>query len=116
GVALRLGPPGAVTALALVSTGALWGTLQGVGPFEGPTLHERLFAVQAFMSVVTVTTLLLAAVLAERRQTETEAHEQHERLHVTLASIGDAVLVTDSQGHVTFLNAVAVALTRWPAA
>jgi PAS domain S-box-containing protein len=116
GVALRLGPPGAVTALALVSTGALWGTIQGVGPFEGPTLHERLFAIQAFMSVVTVTILLLAAVLAERRQTEAEAHEQRERLHVTLASIGDAVVATDNQGRVTFLNVVAAALTGWPAA
>jgi PAS domain S-box-containing protein len=116
GVALRLGPPGAVTALALVSTGVLWGTIQGGGPFTGPTLHGRLFAVQAFMSVVTVTILLLAAVLAERRQKEAEAHEQRERLHVTLASIGDAVLATDSQGRVTLLNAAAAALTGWPAA
>jgi PAS domain S-box-containing protein len=116
GVALRLGPPGAVTALALVSTGTLWGTVQGRGPFAGPTLHESLFAVQASMSVVTVTILLLAAVLAERRQTAAEAHEQRERLHVTLASIGDAVLATDSRGRVTFLNAVAAALTGWPAA
>ena len=43
-------------------------------------------------------------------------HEQRERLHVTLASIGDAVLATDSQGRVTFLNPVAAALTGWPEA
>jgi PAS domain S-box-containing protein len=43
-------------------------------------------------------------------------HEQRERLHVTLASIGDAVMATDSQGRVTFLNPVAAALTGWPAA
>ena len=37
------------------------------------------------------------------------------RLAVTLASIGDAVIVTDRQGRVTFLNNVAAALTGWAA-
>src|SRR5262245_25558296 len=35
---------------------------------------------------------------------------------VTLASIGDAVIATDSQARVTFLNPVAEALTGWPQA
>jgi len=35
------------------------------------------------------------------------------RYRVTLASIGDAVLVTDGQGRVTFLNALAQELTGW---
>ena len=114
--ALRLGPQGAITATALVSASAIWGTVQGFGPFAGPTLQESLFLLQAFMSVVTGTILVLAAVTAERRQAEGAMHEQHERLHVTLSSIGDAVLATDSQGRVTFLNPVAAALTGWPEA
>ena len=36
------------------------------------------------------------------------------RAHVTLNSIGDAVMSTDSQGRVTFLNLVAERLTGWP--
>ncbi len=39
--------------------------------------------------------------------------EQQERLRVTLASIGDAVIATDVDGRVTFLNAVAELLTGW---
>ncbi|HEX5689373.1 MAG TPA: PAS domain S-box protein, partial [Roseiflexaceae bacterium] len=39
-----------------------------------------------------------------------------ERLRVTLGSIGDAVIATDTQGRVTFLNDVAEALTGWPMA
>jgi len=39
--------------------------------------------------------------------------EQRERLRVTLASIGDAVIVTDTDGKVTFANPVAQALTGW---
>ncbi|HEY7493964.1 MAG TPA: PAS domain S-box protein, partial [Candidatus Tectomicrobia bacterium] len=112
----RLGPHGAVTALALVSASAFWGTARGFGPFAGVTLHESFLGLQSFMSLAAGTILIVAAAIAECRQAEAEAHEQHERLHVTLASIGDAVMATDSQGQVTLLNPVAEALTGWPAA
>ncbi len=39
--------------------------------------------------------------------------EQRERLHVTLASIGDAVISTDAEGLVDFLNPVAENLVGW---
>ena len=39
--------------------------------------------------------------------------EQRERLRTTLASIGDAVITTDTEGRVTYLNAVAESLTGW---
>jgi PAS domain S-box-containing protein len=43
-----------------------------------------------------------------------ESHaEQKEWLRVTLASIGDAVITTDTNGDVTFINPVAEALTGW---
>jgi PAS domain S-box-containing protein len=51
-----------------------------------------------------------------RRATEESARliqEQREWLRVTLASIGDAVITTDRQGTVTFLNPVAETLTGW---
>ena len=38
---------------------------------------------------------------------------QSQILEVTLASIGDAVIVTDAEGRVTFLNSVAESLTGW---
>jgi PAS domain S-box-containing protein len=46
------------------------------------------------------------------RQIEAALRRQ-ETLEVTLSSIGDAVIVTDAQGRVTFLNAVAESLTGW---
>jgi PAS domain S-box-containing protein len=112
-VALQLGLPGAVTALAFTLAGAIWGTAQGFGPLTGPTLHDSLVLLQTFMSVLTVTILTLAAVLSEHGQAEAAVHEQRERLHVTLSSIGDAVLATDSQGRVTLMNPVAASLTGW---
>lgn len=42
-----------------------------------------------------------------------ELRESRESLRVTLSSIGDAVITTDAEGLVTFLNPVAEALTGW---
>ncbi|HXT60179.1 MAG TPA: PAS domain S-box protein [Pirellulales bacterium] len=42
-----------------------------------------------------------------------QIEQQREQLHVTLASIGDAVIVADAAGTITFLNPVAAKLTGW---
>src|SRR5262249_35939196 len=70
--ALRLGPQGVITALALRAVIAIWETVQGVGPFAGPTLHERLFSLQTVMSVLAVTSLLVVAAMTERQQAQAQ--------------------------------------------
>ena len=49
-----------------------------------------------------------------RHQAEQQLREQRELLRVTLTSIGDAVIATDVQGQITFMNPVAETLTGWP--
>jgi PAS domain S-box-containing protein len=56
--------------------------------------------------------LLVAAKEALERKTE-ELWQQREQFRVTLSSIGDGVITTDMQGHVTFMNPVAEAMTGW---
>ena len=54
--------------------------------------------------------------LENAQRVERELADERERLRITLASIGDAVISTDAEGRVTFLNGVAEALTGWPQA
>src|ERR1700736_6311824 len=58
---------------------------------------------------------LLAAKEALERKTE-ELQQQREWFEVTLASIGDAVITTDVQGKVAYLNPVAESMTGWTSA
>jgi len=55
----------------------------------------------------------LIAMMFERRASEQQMFVERERAEVTLNSIGDAVMTTDTNGHVTYLNAEAEALTGW---
>jgi PAS domain S-box-containing protein len=48
-----------------------------------------------------------------KHQTEQQLRQREQWLSTTLKSIGDAVITTDSQGLITFMNPVAEALTRW---
>jgi len=58
---------------------------------------------------------LLEAHEALKRKTD-ELQQQREWFQVTLSSIGDAVITTDIQAKVTYLNPVAEALTGWSTA
>jgi PAS domain S-box-containing protein len=51
--------------------------------------------------------------LAEETAARQVTHQERERLRVTLASIGDAVISTDAEGRVDFLNPVAQEFVGW---
>ena len=56
---------------------------------------------------------LLWRNLQVRMEAAARVRQEREWLRTTLASIGDAVIATDGQGQVAFLNGVAQALTGW---
>jgi PAS domain S-box-containing protein len=64
----------------------------------------------AFLGIVYLVT---ARSFAERKQSEEKIREHREWLKVTLASIGDAVMASDTEGNISFMNGVAESLTGW---
>src|SRR5688572_13154272 len=66
--ALRFSQRVVTTAIAGICAIAVYYTLDGMGPFALPSLNESLLVLLAFISTVVVTTLVLSAVITERRQ------------------------------------------------
>lgn len=109
--ALRFGQPAATLMTFVASSVAIWGTVHGSGPFAAPTMHESLILLQIFMSVVAVTTLVLAAVTIERerakeaaRQSRDELRQSHNLLRAVIEGTTDAVFVKDRQGRYVMIN------------
>jgi PAS domain S-box-containing protein len=67
----------------------------------------------AWLAALVIAALLAVAAAAFARRGRRLLHEQWALCQVTLGSIGDAVIVTDAEGRVTFMNPVGAALTGW---
>ncbi|HXI93980.1 MAG TPA: PAS domain S-box protein, partial [Blastocatellia bacterium] len=94
-------------ALISVALGAVLGTYLFVPP---------VLQVTAFCILTTGLSVLIKVIQDARRRAEQSAlalAESRERLATILASIGDAVIATDLEGRVTFMNGVAQSLTLW---
>ena len=93
--------------------------LEAVGP---TTLKKRPVQMAGLVSAVRAALrdrrrqYAVRDLLAERERAAEVLRVERERFRVTLSSIGDAVIATDTQARVTFLNPVAQALTGWDAA
>lgn len=57
---------GAAPAALLVAGSATWAAAHGLGPFEGGSLLATMLTLQAFNAAVAITSLVFAAVVAER--------------------------------------------------
>jgi PAS domain-containing protein len=55
-------------------------------------------------------------LLAQRQAFASALQEERERAQITLESIGDAVITTDVDGCITYMNPAAEQLTHWQAA
>ncbi len=68
--AFRFGRRKAATALCTLSMIAVWGTLHGYGPFARESQNASLLLMQAFVGIMAVTTLALAAEVTEHKRAQ----------------------------------------------
>jgi PAS domain S-box-containing protein len=61
----------------------------------------------------TIVATLVSFLISERKNSEEAERSQKEWFRVTIASIGDGVIVTDPNGKIQTMNAVAEKLTGW---
>ncbi|MGB3311717.1 MAG: adenylate/guanylate cyclase domain-containing protein [Nodosilinea sp.] len=87
--ALRLGPLGAALGTATVTVIAIWGVVQGEGPFLASTSDpvQAVLSLQAYICVLAFTTLVLAGVVAEREQARQALQEEKEKSEQLLLNI-----------------------------
>ena len=76
----RFGLLGSTTGTAIVTSLAILGTIKGVGSFVRPSLNESLILLQSFMGSAAVTALLLGAVLAERKASQSALAQANQQL------------------------------------
>ncbi|MGJ8692391.1 MAG: two-component system response regulator [Thalassotalea sp.] len=79
-------------------------------------LDERFF--QVFLSLIIkekeIEGYLVTLVdVSDEKIAKRTLNSEKERLRVTLNSIGDAVIATDTEGYITFMNPIAERLTGW---
>jgi PAS domain S-box-containing protein len=79
-------------------------------------LLTGLLSGAAALILVAAFIVLLQRHLNQSARAAAALYEQRELLRITLASIGDAIITTDTGGRVTYLNAVAETLTGWGSA
>ncbi len=94
-------------ATAIVS----WGTVIALVPLAPKVLSIR--TPEELATIVEERTAQLNREIEVRRHTERELARQRQLLEVTLSSIGDAVIATDTDTRITFMNPVAESLTGY---
>jgi PAS domain S-box-containing protein len=99
----------------VVLTGSLDESLAAQALHEGAQEHMIKGPLHQHSLIRTIGSAIERKQMDSRlRLEEDELFAEKERAHVTLNSIGDAVISTDNAGNVTFLNPVAEVMTGWP--
>ncbi len=96
-IAFRFGRRETVSAIVLFACFAIWGTLQGFGPFAVFSKNTALLMLQIFMDVTTLTALALSVAVAEGRKIE-------ERLQSTLNNMSEGFQIIGFDWRFLYVN------------
>ena len=110
-VAAAVWVSGVGAAVATVAIGYLASNYLFIEPRGALSLDKTDIAVGLLAYLFTCTLIITFGEVARRAQAQ--ASEGREVLRVTLRSIGDAVITTDNDARITYMNEVAEAVTGW---
>jgi PAS domain S-box-containing protein len=95
---LRFGLGGMSVAMLAITVQAIWGTMQGRGPFLMQTPSENALALQIFLLVTATPLLLLAVVIDEERRSKEALLESQERMGLAAEAAHLGMWVWDVSG------------------
>jgi PAS domain S-box-containing protein len=105
--ALRFGPRGASLSLLVVSGLTVLNTARNTGPFVRESITDSLLSTQLFLATAALSSLILAAVTAERATAAAALRANEERLRSVVRCMAEGLIVRDDGGVITECNAVA---------
>lgn len=102
----RLRTAGATLSALIVALTGLSGTMLGSGPIAlaHGSVGAHLALLQAFLATIILTTLPIAAVLAERDRFSRRVQESEQRFRSVVEVVSEVIFRTDARGRWTFLN------------
>lgn len=102
--AVRFRLHGATLVSVLVCVIMLWGTQHGYGAFTPYSGLDRLLLSIVYVAVTSFTALSVAALFAERWQTEKALFESREQYRTLVSTMNQGLGVQDKNGVVTYVN------------
>jgi PAS domain S-box-containing protein len=102
--AARFRQYGATLVAALVCVVMLWGTQHGYGAFAPYSGLDRLLLSIFYIAVTSFTALSVAALFAERLQTEKELSASKEQFRTLVDTMSQGLRLQDKDGIVTYVN------------
>lgn len=76
--AFRFTPRETATGIFILSTIAIWGTLNGLGPFSLRTENQSLLMLQSWTAALVITAMAIAAAISERNRAQAAIEQQKE--------------------------------------
>src|SRR5262245_32671559 len=102
--ALQCSPRDTATIAAILSGFAVWGAMEGGGPFSGAAPGEYFLLLIMFMIITSVLSLALSADVAVRNQAEAKLRQREQNFHGMFGQSAVGIAQTDTTGRFTLVN------------
>jgi PAS domain S-box-containing protein len=102
--ALRFETTGVSSVAIAVAFLAIWGAVQGRGPFVGSESVNNVPSIQVFLLFVTAPFMVLAVVVEQHKQSQLALRQSEDKLRLLLDSTGEGIYGIDLEERCTFCN------------